>query len=515
MKQIKIGEKFQNKEECFSFLRPCIKAETLDFLSKNTRQVQLNQLQENIYAYIIEKDATPEENNGIIEMWEEGETLWLRDLTQIEDFGTYDTNVFYTVDYVLLFCEAEEQCRFLGLYQQIYDGFEYQRWKRIEESSIPLDKEILEKQIEKNKYEWANEQEKQKRYEDLCWIAIRRTGGEACKFIEKELLSHKSFAQKVLQTYGTAIQYFPEEIRKDTKMYQNMGDLGNAYPYAPLSVRQKKEIAIRAIQEMPYNFQNMAPELKEDKDIVATYEKAIQQMREKKTPIEKLCSIIGIDEFGNQVIDQWLQSEKTKHFREEIDEDSIAMIQWIKSKQEKTILDYPVTVLDQEIFEPEQQPIIVLIGEKENEISKQIKEKYEKSIEIYTKDGKDSYLKMITTDQEKIQDLLRIILFNKDNYQFHSILKKECIFGNQIEIQKMTGTMQEIQEQIENMPRCERAEMHFIQIVHSKWINLDSIGQLEDIIRNGKKNRYIEEIVEDNSGIYGIEILILKAYLKV
>jgi len=519
--KIEIGEKFQNRWDCFSCFRPLVEDETWDFLYEKAKQVPLNKLKDKVYVHVVSQYAIHgEENNGIEEKWEEDETFWIRDLSNIEDFEEFYTNDFCEAKYVLLFCE-EEQCKFLGLYQLIYDDYEYQRWKRVDSKSILLKKEALEEQIEQTKYTWAKEEtdpkkiEALKKYEDLCWQAIKRTEGEACQSIEKELLNQRAFAQKVLQAYSTAIPYFSEEIQQDITMYQSMQNLGRVYQNAPLPVRQNKKLALRAIQALPQNMEYVAPELKEDRDIIATYEKTVEQIIARRMNSERLCSVIGIDEFGNEIINQFIQAEKQRCSQEQMDEYSAVLTQFIKSKQDNTMLDYPMIELDQEIFAEEQNPIVILIGKRENELSKQIKEKYKRSIEVYTEDVKNSYLKMITPDKEKMLDLLRVILYSKNRYHFQSILEKQNICGNQFDVLKITGSIHEILKQIKDMPRCQHSELHYIQIFSSHAVEEDTIQAIKDVINETTKNRYVEEISCREYKNYGIEILILRANLRI
>ena len=89
----------------------------------------------------------------------------------------------------------------------------------------------------------------------------------------------------------------------------------------------------------------------------------------------------GIDSFGNDVIDQFLKIEKTRHSAEKREQykEKIELTQFVKVKEYQENKELVVNVIDwdKEIFSKELYPIIVLIGKEENIISKQIKEEYE------------------------------------------------------------------------------------------------------------------------------------------
>lgn len=348
--------------------------------------------------------------------------------------------------------------------------------------------------------------------------------GDTCRYVPKEFFCDVEFAKKVFNkdTYGSELKYFSDEIRNDIEICK-LASCGD-YPHMSEKIRKNKEIAL----ELGANFSNINyvdKDLRKDQDIIKRY---WSDVKEKICDYFCcLCSVISIDNFGNEIIDEFLKIEKTRHSKKRISkfEEKIELTQFVKIKECQNDEEAFIHTIefDKEIFDKELQTFIILIGEKENAISREIKEEYEENciIEIYTQEVDTYNCKLITKDTNKIIDLLRVITYINspeddiisENY-IGLVSIKEVILNeqekNNIEIYKCKGSLQEITQIIKSVPK--------------NFINKDCIIQ---IVGNDKLNDYIcmnivskiyqNRLWQDNTGyiashicnIENIEIIIM------
>lgn len=134
-------------------------------------------------------------------------------------------------------------------------------------------------------------------------------------------------------------------------------------------------------------------------------------------------SIIAIDDFGNDIIDEFLAIEKTRHTKEKID--------IYKEKTEKVqFVKYENGEFNKILFKPEWHPFIIIIGQKKNDIAKDIIVKYKDKedvrfkkiniVEIYEENVDTPNAKLITSNKEEIIDFLRIITYKTASDTFLS-----------------------------------------------------------------------------------------------
>lgn len=297
-------------------------------------------------------------------------------------------------------------------------------------------------------------------------------------------------------------------------------DLGNGYRYASENIRKNKEFSMEFLKEQPYDIKYVDKNLRRDKDIIETYWNGA------KNENFEYVSVIGIDCFGNKMIDEFLRIEKERHTLERINqyEEQTENVQFVKTDE---IKDYQksdtfITIFDKEIFSEDFKSFIILIGEKENSVSKQIKEKYQKNgyvIEIYTEDIETSNIKLITKNKDKIIDLLRVIIYDEFLSFFYYNLGsiRECLqrflVDNRIEIQKYKGSVQEVVQKLYEIRKNTFPELYIVQLVVHSQMDEHTIYAIYKKMNEMKKNKIMGYFSSHQCNIEGIEVIIMKIRL--
>lgn len=521
------GTTFKSKMECFEYFKELIKEETFELVNENTEKVPLNKVNElieedYIYVYIINE---LEEEGGCKNSLKNNDQIWIRDAWN-EDLEEF-IGPFLHAEYVFLFIEENEEYKFLGLYKLMstdIDGY-CKEWEKQDENMVSLDEMEIKKTIEKINYsyieEYVNDREKLKeilkehgeRYaylpynlkndEELCLISAESTNGFACKFAGKELLNNKEFAKRVLKEYPDDLKYFSDEIKKD------------------------KALVLEILKEEAYDIKYVDKELRKDKDICYAYWDYVKKNLH-YAYYSNICSVIGIDAFGNEVINTFLKIEQERHTEETISQyqEKTELVQFVKT--EETIVyeetNSIISVLDKKIFDKELKPLIVLIGEKENAISKQIKQEYQKNslsnkifiIEIYKQDTNTYNPKLITKDIEKIMDLMRIVTYNnksKNTFILDELFDiKRCLKLSKtknIEIYKCEGTIKEVKQKINQVLINFSNKFYMIQLVYNNNIDVYTINSIGKMVCEASKSKYIGYYADCECNIKDIEVTIM------
>lgn len=240
------------------------------------------------------------------------------------------------------------------------------------------------------------------------------------------------------------------------------------------------------------------------------------------------AQLFGVDSFGNDIIDQFLKIEKTRHSAEKREQykEKIELTQFVKVKECQENKELVVNVIDwdKDIFSKELYPIIVLIGKEENIMSRQIKEEYEEQciIEIYTQDIEADNFKFITKDISPIINLLRVIAYTNDiqneriPWNYNGLAATREILCNDngkknIEIYQYEGTAQEVAKEIATIPKNFLDENCIIQIIGNE--KLDEYLCLSLVNKLYKKRLLLGNIGHMASHICeieNIEVIIMK-----
>lgn len=547
---------FKSKMECFEHFKELIKKETFELINESTERVPLNKVNELIkedYIYINiinEIDEIELEEGGCKNSFKKNGEIWIRDIYDVYEPAEELMDSFFDAEYVFLFIEENKEYRFLGLYKLIstnIDGY-LKEWEKQDENIISLDEMELKKTIEKinDSYieEYADDREKLEkmlkehgeRYaylpdnlkndEELCLISAESTNGFACKFAGEYLLNNREFAKKFLKKYPHSLKYFSDEIKNDFEICKNATisyrDMGK-------KIRKNRELALEILKKQAYDIKYIDKELRKDKEICEAYWNYVKENLN-FAYYTNICSVIGIDAFGNEVIDTFLKIEKERHTEEIISqyEERTELVQFVKA--EATIVyeesNPMISFLDKQIFNKDLEPLIVLIGEKENAISKQIKQEYQKNtlsdtisiIEIYKQNTSTYNPTLITEDTEKIIDLLRIITYDNnsknaliidgDLYQIKFLLKETRV-ENKIEIHKCKGNIKEIKQQINEITKKVQGKRYIVQLVYNNKIDTYTINAIYNTIDSLNEIYNIDYYSNHECNIKDIEIIIM------
>ena len=545
---------FKSKMECFEHFKELIKEETFELISENTEKVPLNKVNELIeedYIYInIINEIDEIEEWGCKNIFKKNGKIWIRDIYDVYEPAEELIDSFFNAEYVFLFMEENKEYKFLGLYKLIstnIDGYLKER-ERQDENIISLNEIEIKNIIEKINYsyieEYVNDREKLEkmlkehgeRYaylpdnlkndEELCLISAESTNGFACKFAGKYLLNNREFAKKFLKKYPCCLEYFSDKIKDDFEICKNA-----TVSYRDMSkeIRKNKELAIEILKEQAYDIKYIDKELRKDKDICEAYWNYVKENLN-FAYYTNICSVIGIDVFGNEVIDTFLKIEKERHTEEIISqyEERTELVQFVKA--EATLVyeksNPMISFLDKQIFNKDLEPLIVLIGEKENAISKQIKQEYQKNtlsdrisiIEIYKQDIDTYNPKLIIADIEKIFDLLRIVTYDnnfkkvliRDDYLYNiKYLLREPKVENKIEIHKCKGNIKEVKQQINEITKKVQGKRYIVQLVCNNKIDTYTINAIYNMIDGLNKIYNIDYYSNHECNIKDIEIIIM------
>ena len=248
-----------------------------------------------------------------------------------------------------------------------------------------------------------------------------------------------------------------------------------------------KELALKTLSEgKEYEIKNIKKSLRKDKDIIEAFWKAVREC-DYGYYYNNLCLIISIDKYGDNIIDEFFEKEKKRHnykIKNQYEENT-EIVQFYKSEGEyKNRL---------EIFTKDFKPTIILIGQKENPISIEIKNKYKNNlfIEIYIIDTSRSDTKLITDDIDKIINLLRVMTYDDTTttinthiyYGYLNPCLEEFVKDKSIEIEIYKGTVKQIKKQIEEMPRNKFPKIYMVQTVYNKGIDEYTLNEIYETIQ--------------------------------
>ena len=281
--------------------------------------------------------------------------------------------------------------------------------------------------------------------EELCLIAMDTAFESPLKYASNRLLNNRDFAKKVAKKCGFALKFFSQEIANDVEL---------------------NKIALQ------YGFDLYKHDIKEyiDIDVEDTY----------IFP----CSIISIDDFGNEIIDTFLQIEKERHSqgRNEMFDENLDLIQFVKI--EKTHIERNSLIdkvnFNKKLFDKKLHPLIVLIGKEENTLSKEIKKEYQSNgdkwiIEVYENDSNTNNFKLITKDKNTILDLLRIISYStsgddilpqsRGTKDIKMLMQEQIAIDNDIKIYKFKSKLEDIMQEIVKIPKKYNNKINMVQLI--------------------------------------------------
>lgn len=322
------------------------------------------------------------------------------------------------------------------------------------------------------------------------------------------------------------LEYFSNEIKSNLEICKMAAARG--YPYMSEDIKQNKEFILE-IKGVFGNESKISKELIRDKDILKEYwEEAKEYISGDPFDLFCLCSVIGIDSFGNDIIDRFLKIEKTRHSKERIYEyeEKTEFTQFVKVKkyQKDDVPFINIIDFDKDIFDKELYPVIILVGEKENTLSRKIKEEYDEHciIEIYAQDANTDGIKLITKDVNKIIDLLRVITYTNDTaydimpYLYNGLAPIKEWLGDdikkgKIEVYKLEGSLQEITKKIQTVPENLVDKNCVIQVVSNNKMDEYKANNL--LSKLYKKKLFLDEIGYISShicNIEDIEIIVMK-----
>lgn len=244
--------------------------------------------------------------------------------------------------------------------------------------------------------------------EDVILKGIEVYDGLFVQNIGNTLKNNKEFALKVLSKYGYCLQYFSNSIKNDFECCKaSIVDGFSGYRYIGETLKDNKELALTEIhREYGHNIKEFSKKLRLDKEIIAEHWKKVYKNSLYFGPF---CSVIGVDEFGNYIIDKFKNIEYKRHTPERIEryEEQTENIQFVKFEE-----------INKKIFSKKLNPFLILIGKNKNNIAQNIINDYSGQenrgihiIEVYESNIETENLKLITSDEEKIFNLLRIITY--------------------------------------------------------------------------------------------------------
>ncbi len=417
-----VGKKFKSKYECFTFFKHLMSKENFKLINNLTNDIPLNKINNilNKYNYVW---------INIIDKFEKQKLRYNDKYLIIKE--NYDTQVDILKNCCekvsFLFVKKNKTFQFLGIYQLVKiiknEKFLYTyAFKKIEKNTILLNDYEIRNIIEENSRKLVMEPIKdEKRIKQLLEADIdlfqylpkilkndkkflletsNRPYGENIKYAELDIRNDKEFAKKFLEENGYSLQYFSEEIRNDIEICRIACNLG--YNYATDNIRKNKQLALEVF--VPFHMKIINKNLRKDKDIIKKFWDEITSIIgmggfEWLIP----CSIIGIDDFGNEIIDKFLKKEKEKHTTARIlqYEEQTELIQLVKTIKTTYNDIFNIYDFDKQLFNIEESTkLIVLIGKEENIVSKNLKKEYSfhkeneryntNIIEIYTQDYNDT-----------------------------------------------------------------------------------------------------------------------------
>lgn len=358
--------------------------------------------------------------------------------------------------------------------------------------------------------------EELKEDEEIALIAIDTYDGRVCEYMGEELKNNTEFAKKVFKNkYGYALVYFSDKVKNDFNCCKDaIADGLSGYKYIGNKMKNNKELALIEInRKYGHDIREFQKSLRKDKDIIKAHWNKVY-----KNPsyFGGFCSVIAIDNFGNTIIDTFKKEELKRHIQVRIDkyEERTEAVQFIKCYKGK---------LENKIFKSILNPLIIIIGNKQNKIANEIIESYYKKddkttiIEIYRTDINTKNYKLISKNENEIIYLLRAITYTtasdtwltEDNINdIKELLWKDKRENNNLKI-KLIKNIFDI-DKIEKDFFC--GNKYIIQLVSNKEHSFSKYCCLIDKIQNffGKKNNILQVHIHNSCNFKDFEIYIIR-----
>lgn len=500
MNSLKVGDIYDCKEKIFKHFKNVITSEKLNLINKNTQDIPLDKVNK-----LLNK-----ENYIWVNVLEENE--WEDKFKDNYDICIVDNCFHANAIGILqsfaqrmsfLFIKKEQEYVFLGLYEFVKKDEHYiSIFRRVSKNLFQMNKIDIKNMVDEinfnnikscindrtklinllkengEKYEYLPSNLKDD--EELCLISMDTAFERPLKYASKKLLNNMEFAKKVAEKCGFALNFFSQEISNDVEL---------------------KKIAL----QFGYDLNNDVRDIKEyiDIDIEDTY----------IFP----CSIISIDDFGNEIIDTFLKIEKERHSQErnKMFDENLDLIQFVKIEKKQTERNSLINKIDfnKKLFDKESHPLIVLIGKEENSLSKAIKKEYHKNgdrwiIEVYENDSNTNKFKLITKDKNTILDLLRIIAYStsgddilpqsRGTKDIKMLMKEQLEINNNIKIYKFKSKLEDIMQEIDKIPKGYKNKINMVQLI----IN----DKVDAYLCNTICNMIFEEINSGNIEYYATHV---------
>ena len=354
--------------------------------------------------------------------------------------------------------------------------------------------------------------------EEIALIAIETYDGRVCEYIGENLKNNKEFAKKIFRNkYGYSLSYFSDNIKNDFECCKNaIVDGFSGYYYIGEKIKDNKELALTEInRKYGHDIRAVSKTLRKDEDIIKAHWNKVY--REPSYFID-FCSIIAIDNFGNSVIDTFKSIELKRHTQARIDryEEQTESVQFIKCYNGK---------IEKEIFKPFLNPLIIIIGNYQNNIANEIIEKYcEKDdkaniniIEIYNTDLNTKNIKFISNDKNEIINLLRAMIYTTagDTWLTEDNINdiKELLSKNKMENKNLKI---KLIKDISDIDKIEKAffngNTYIMQIVSNKEHTFNEYCGLIDKMQPffNKENHNLKVHLHNSCNFKDFEIYILK-----
>ena len=375
--------------------------------------------------------------------------------------------------------------------------------------------EIMQK-IKNRELKYQDIPEELKNDEEIALLALEIYDGRICEYLGDKLKHDKDFAKKVFnKQYGYALYYFFDNVKNDFECCKaSIIDGFSGYRYIGNKMKENKELALMEInREYGHDIRTISKNLRKDRDIIKAHWNKVY-----KDPSYFIgfCSIIAIDDFGNDIIDTFKREELKRHTQSRIDEyeEKTEPVQFIKYENGK---------LDKMIFEPILYPFIIIIGEQKNQIANEIIEKYYDKddryiniIEIYRTDVNTKNLKFICDNKDDIMNLLRVITYTtaEDTWLTEDNLNdiREVLFKTKLENKNIEVRLcSNINKLKENDNDFFNGENYVVQIASSINHSLAEYNELMEKIDNSFTNKqYTSYHLHDSCINKEFEIFILK-----
>jgi len=282
------------------------------------------------------------------------------------------------------------------------------------------------------------------------------------------------------------------------------------------TVYDDKISALKMLKEDFMNINFVSDNLRCDTEIINAYWKSLEKELKNENFFHflKTCSIISVDDFGNKIITEFLESQKTKLSKEIIKQynNLYTPIRFSKIvKHIDYISNYPVTIIDFDIepFSKFLCQLIILIGEKENDFARNIKMKYQNTenkqldssicfLEIYTQSLKNDNCKLITKNTNEIFSLLQLIFYAPgslfDGLTYMTYLINDTIRNKELRLYKFQGKINNIIDQIEKSLKENTNDIFFIQLICNKkydpYIRLQIINEIINTLETSSQIPY-------------------------